>query len=82
MSETPKAAKTGSVPVPKMRRGLKGFYKDVVREMKHVTWPTPKEASRLTGVVLAVCAGIIVLLQGLAILFHEIVTVIVTGGGV
>ncbi|MEX2244645.1 MAG: preprotein translocase subunit SecE [Fimbriimonadaceae bacterium] len=77
MSQTPK---TGSVPVPKMRRGVKGFYRDVVREMKHVTWPKPHETTRLTGVVLVVCALIIVLLQFAAFVFGEIVTAIVKGG--
>jgi preprotein translocase SecE subunit len=77
MSQTPK---TGSVPVPKMRRGVKGFYRDVLREMKHVTWPKPHETTRLTGVVLVVCALIIVLLQFAAFVFGEIVTAIVKGG--
>jgi preprotein translocase SecE subunit len=77
MSQTPK---TGSVPVPRMRRGVKGFYRDVVREMKHVTWPKPHETTRLTGVVLVVCALIIVLLQFAAFVFGEIVTAIVKGG--
>lgn len=81
MSETPKATKPGSVPVPKMRRGLKGFYKDVVREMKHVTWPRPQETTRLTGVVLAVCAMIVVLLMLATFVFGEIVRAIVHAGG-
>jgi preprotein translocase SecE subunit len=63
-----------------MKRGVKGFYKDVVREMKHVTWPKPAEATRLTGVVLAVCAGIIVLLQFATLVFGWVVHAIVGGG--
>lgn len=81
MSETPKAAKPGSVPVPKMRRGVKGFYRDVVREMKHVTWPKPQETTRLTGVVLAVCAMIVVLLMLATFVFGEVVRAIVHAGG-
>ncbi len=81
MSETPKGPKPGTVPVPKMKRGVKGFYKDVVREMKHVTWPKPQETTRLTGVVLAVCAMIVVLLQLATFVFGTVVNAIVNGGG-
>jgi preprotein translocase subunit SecE len=80
MSETPKAAKlpTG-VPVPKMKRGVKGFYKDIVREMKHVTWPTPKETTRLTGIVLAICTMIVLLLMVATFLFGTLLRLIVQG---
>jgi len=78
MSNKPKAA--SNVPVPTMRRGVKGFYRDVVREMKHVTWPTPQETSRLTGVVLAVCILIIIMLQVLTYFFHIILQLIIRGG--
>jgi preprotein translocase subunit SecE len=36
--------------------------KDVIREMKHVTWPTRKDATRMTGVVIALCLMITVFL--------------------
>lgn len=78
MSDTPKGIRP-TVPVPSMRRGIKGFYKDVVREMKHVTWPTPRESSRLTGIVLAVCAMIVVLLMFATYFFGAIVHMIVKG---
>lgn len=78
MSSSPKAPT--SVPVPKMKRGVRGFYKDVVREMKHVTWPKPQETTRLTGVVLAVCVLIIVLLQFATFVFGWVVRSIVSGG--
>lgn len=80
MSEKAKGKSTGSVPMPSMRRGLKGFYKDVVREMKHVTWPKPQETSRLTGVVLVVCAMVTILLQLAAMLFGTVIQAIVKGG--
>ena len=64
-----------------MRRGVKGFYRDVVREMKHVTWPKPQETTRLTGVVLAVCAMIVVLLMLATFVFGEAVRAIVHAGG-
>lgn len=81
MSESPKASKMpAGVPVPKLRRGFKGFYKDVVREMKHVTWPTPKETTRLTGIVLAVCTLIVLLLMAATFLFGTLLHLIVKGG--
>jgi len=45
----------GGVPVPRSKRGLRGFLAEVQREMKKVSWPTRAETNRLTGVVLAVC---------------------------
>lgn len=66
----------GALPVPKMRRGLKGFFKDVRREMKHVTWPTRKETVRLTGVVLSVCFLIIIFLFLLSTVFDTLLTIL------
>lgn len=60
------------VPLPKMKRGLRSFFRDVVREMKHVTWPKRQETNRLTGVVIAVCTGLTVLLLVLSTLFDGI----------
>lgn len=80
MSEKTKAPKaTGNLPVPKMRRGVKGFYRDVVREMKHVTWPKPQETTRLTGVVLAVCVMIVAMLYFATFIFGQVLTAIITG---
>jgi preprotein translocase subunit SecE len=52
-----------SLPTPKLgRRGIGGFFKDVRLEMKKVHWPAPRETTRLTGVVMAVCfMGILIL---------------------
>lgn len=62
------------VPVPNLkRRGISGFVSDVRREMKHVTWPTRKETTRLTGVVLAVCFAAVAILFGLGELFHFVI---------
>ncbi|MBS1721560.1 MAG: preprotein translocase subunit SecE [Armatimonadetes bacterium] len=50
-------------PLPDIKgRGISGFYRDVTREMKHVTWPTRQEAIRLTGVVLGVCGMLALIL--------------------
>jgi preprotein translocase SecE subunit len=45
----------GKVPVPDMRRGIRGFFEDVKRELKRVIWPSRTDTVRLTGTVLIVC---------------------------
>lgn len=47
---------SGKLPTPQVRRGLGSFFKDLKREARQVTWPTPQETTRLTGTVIAVCA--------------------------
>jgi preprotein translocase SecE subunit len=74
----PKAAST--VPVPKMKRGVRGFFRDVGREMRHVTWPGNKETTRLTGVVITVCVAIIIFLFLLSRFFDTLFTIIFRGG--
>lgn len=57
-----------SIPVPKTSRGgIKGYFNDVVRELKKVDWPPVKETNRLTGVVLAVCVIIAVTMTLLSV---------------
>jgi preprotein translocase SecE subunit len=80
MSDSTKTTKLPtSLPVPKMRRGVKGFYRDIIREMKHVTWPSQAETTRLTGVVLAVCLLIVLLLMAAAFLLGNLIHLIVRG---
>ena len=49
-------ASTESAPSP-MGKG-KGFLNEVIVELKKTTWPTPKEAWRLTMVVMGVIIAI------------------------
>lgn len=61
-SKTPQPPQA-SIPVPKAARGgIKGYFNDVVRELKKVDWPPVKETNRLTGVVIAVCLLIAVVM--------------------
>ena len=69
----------GSVPVPKSKRGVKGFFNEVNREMKKVSWPTRIETNRLTAVVLTVCAGLVVLFTALSYVFDTVVTILTKG---
>jgi preprotein translocase SecE subunit len=56
----------GSLPIPRSKRGLKGFLSEVGREMKKVSWPSRAETNRLTGVVIGVCVfvGAIMIMMG------------------
>ncbi len=57
-----------SVAVPNIqKRGMKGFFNDLKRELKQVQWPSRKEASRLTGVVLVVCVITTLILLALSV---------------
>lgn len=70
---------TGSVPLPRSKRGAKAYFNDVVRELKRVDWPTVPETHRLTAVVLTVCLALVAILTGLSSLF-EILTKLITKG--
>jgi preprotein translocase subunit SecE len=80
--EQRKTSQGAGVPIPKMKRGVKGFYREVIREMKHVHWPSQKETTRLTGVVLGICGLIITLLWALSQVFSVVINdMILRGGG-
>ena len=73
--------KAGSLPIPKSKRGLKGFLSEVGREMKKVSWPTRPETTRLTLVVLTVCGIVVVTLTVMSYVF-EVITNLITKGTV
>lgn len=77
MAERPTPA---LMPMPKFGKGPRAFYRDVVREMKHVSWPSQKDTTRLTGVVFAVCGLVAILLLVLSLGFEQLLKVFVTGG--
>lgn len=67
-------------PIPDIKgRGIQGFYRDVVREMKHVNWPTRQESTRLTGVVLGVCGLLALVLTALSFALEMLLKVIGIG---
>jgi preprotein translocase subunit SecE len=63
----------GTIAVPRSKRGMKGYFSEVKREIKKVSWPTRPETTRLTGVVLGVCAILVFILTGLGAVFGFIV---------
>jgi preprotein translocase SecE subunit len=72
----PTAKPASKVPLPTSKRGLNGFFKDLQREARQVSWPTPQEATRLTGTVLGVCVIVATLLwllsTGVRLIFSAI----------
>jgi preprotein translocase subunit SecE len=78
--EEPKQPRSGgSLPIPKSRRGVKGFFAEVGRDMKKVSWPTRPETTRLTGVVLAVCAILVTVLTVLGYVSDLIIRLVTRG---
>jgi preprotein translocase SecE subunit len=78
--EGPKNPPTGgAVPLPKSKRGVKAFFADVMRELKKVTWPKPSETNRMTGVVMAVCLLVVIILTAMSYLVDTIMKLLTTG---
>ena len=68
-----------STPLPKPGRGgLKGYFGDVMRELKKVQWPTPRETTRLTGVVIAVCGICLVVISAMSFIMGSLVEMLTT----
>jgi preprotein translocase SecE subunit len=67
---------TGKVALPSSRRGVKGFFAETSRELRKVNWPSPREATRLTGVVLTVCIAQACILLGLQFFFGAVIDIL------
>ena len=79
--DTPKKESLASrLPIPGSRRGFKGFFSEARAEMTKVTWPTPRETTRLTGVVAAVIGMVVGLLFVLSLIVDFLMNIIVKGG--
>ena len=69
-----------SSPV-RTRRG-DGFIRDVVSELRKVTWPTRQEATRLTIIVLIVSVAIGAFLGGVDYIFYWLINSLLLGKSV
>ena len=56
---------------------LKKWYRETIGELRKVSWPTPREAWRLTKIVIMVIIAMGVLLGGLDFLFTRIIKLVV-----
>jgi preprotein translocase SecE subunit len=72
-NDTPQAPR--GVALPGSRRGPKGFFAETMREMRKVNWPSKRETTRLTGIVLCVCIGQTFVLLILQYLFGAIMDI-------
>lgn len=54
---------------PAKKKGIVKYFKDAKSEFKKVVWPTPKETTRNTIVVLAMCLFAALVIFGLDSLF-------------
>ena len=76
MSKSPQLPDGPSgIATPKFNRGVRGFFAEVGREMRKVNWPPRTETTRLTGIVLAVCGMVVLLMMA----FNEVCNWLVTG---
>lgn len=62
---------------PKFSSKVKGYFKGVKAEMKKVNWPTRKELTNYTVVVLATTFAMTLIIWGLDIIFQNLVSLIV-----
>ena len=53
-------------------RGFVRFVRETRSELKKVTWPTREQATRLTGVVIAVSAAVGLFMGGLDYVFEQL----------
>jgi preprotein translocase SecE subunit len=74
-----KAKPPTAIATPKFKRGLKGFIADTKREMNKVNWPTKKETTRLTSVVLSLVIVIAVMLSLMGWASDTVVALITKG---
>ena len=68
-----------SIATPKFKRGVKGFFTETSREMKKVNWPTKKETSRLTFVVMSLVVIVATMLSGMGWVADTFVTLVTKG---
>lgn len=76
MSTQKMSESQATIALPKFKRGTKGFFAEVKREIKKVNWPTREETTRLTGVVLTVCGLVVLILMGLNYFFDFAVSLL------
>lgn len=72
-------ASESNLPLPKAKHGPKGFFREMKRELKKVTWPTVSETNRLTGVVMTVCFILVAILAGLGYTFETLIRILTKG---
>jgi len=65
--------------VTKLKRSRFAFVRDIIDELKKVTWPTRRDAIRLTLMVIAVCVVVGIFLGAIDLGFTEFTKVLLGG---
>ncbi len=73
----PAPAKTTEKTQVRQPNRLQKWFRETVGELRKVSWPTPKEAWKLTKIVLAVMAATAVFLGALDWIFSQLITLLV-----
>lgn len=66
--------------IVKPKRSRFAIVRDIIDELKKVTWPTRREVVRLTIMVIAVCAVVGIFLGAIDYGFAELVAKVFLGG--
>ena len=66
--------------IAKLKRSRFAFIRDIIDELRKVTWPTRRETIRLTIMVIVVCAIVGIFLGAIDYGFAELVSKIFLGG--
>jgi preprotein translocase subunit SecE len=64
----------------KPKRARFAFVRDIIDELRKVTWPTRREAVRLTIMVIVVCLAVGIFLGAIDYGFAELVAKVFLGG--
>jgi len=70
---------TGKVALPTSRRGARGFLAETSRELRKVNWPSPRDTTRLTGIVLTVCVLQALILLVMSTVFDNVISILEKG---
>ncbi len=68
-SEKASKARDGGSKRSKKKKGIRKYFKDAIAEFKKVVWPTPKQTTNNTIVVLAMCVIAAIFIFGVDALF-------------
>ena len=64
----------------KQRKRRFGYIRDIVSELRKVVWPTRRDATNLTVLVVVISLAVGVILGGLDLVFSRVVSVLLLGG--
>lgn len=73
----PAPAKTTEKTPTRQPNRLQKWFRETVGELRKVSWPTPKEAWKLTKIVLAVMVAVAIFLGALDWIFSQLITLLV-----